>query len=558
MKLFWGSVLTSLTLSYYCLGLVAQAQFDPSRIEQQIEAPPPLEKPSDISIPPPEGVTVPPDATQQRFTLNRLDLEGATVFSEADLAPLYQSFIGQEISLADLYQIAQKITQKYRQAGYILSLVLVPEQVIQDGTARLQVVEGYIESVEIDQAPSQLKKRLEKYGRKIMNSRPLKISVLERYLLLANDLAGLEVRSILKRGQELGGAQLVIRADHDPIDPFFELTNRGSEEVGNLRLQAGVNLNSLLGQGEKLTLRTATSLEGPEELALGSLSLDLPVGTDGLKINLGGTYTEVNPGGDLEIFDINGRTFSTELGLSYPLIRSRALDVFLQGGLDYVDTRNISDFTSPEIVLSQDRIAAIRAGLNFRTQDKTGSIFGGFQLSQGFAGTTPGNTTEPLSREAGSAIFTKATLDIGRIQQLPEDFRLSFQASSQISLDSLLVREQFGLGGPTFGSAFNPDEVLGDSGFGFRVELQRPFSYKGLGRSQLTMPYLFTDFGTVYRQNPSALERERDTLSSAGIGIRHAFGEQLSLSLEAAFPIENTSTQRNGDPRFFFTLSGFF
>ena len=557
-KVVLGVGLAGVVIAFSNLSQSAQAQFDPSRIEQQITPPDPSGRPADISIPAPEGVTAPAGADEQRFQLDKLIIEGATVFSEEELRATYESSLGQEISLADLYDIARQITQKYRSDGYILSVALVPEQVVEDGTARIQVVEGYIESIDFDQAPPRLLNRLQQYSSKITNSRPLRVSTLERTLLLMNDLAGVEVRSILRRGDELGTAILVIRAEYDALDPFFEITNRGSEEVGNTRLQAGIHFNSPFGQGERFTLRSATSLETPEELALGSLSLDIPVGTDGLSINLGGNYTEVNPGGALELIDLNGRTFVGDLGVSYPLVRSRVLDVFLSGGVDYSDTRNITDLTAPATVLSQDRIAAVRTGLEFRTQDVGGSFFGGFQVSQGFAGTTPNNATEPLSRATGSAIFTKASINVGRLQRLPENLRLLFQGDSQISLDSLLVREQFGLGGPTFGSAFNPDSVLGDSGFGLRVELQRPIEYQGLGRAQLTMPYIFSDFGTVYRQSPTALESSRDTRSSAGFGVRHAFGSQLNLALEVAFPIEETNVIDDTDPRLFFTVSGIF
>ena len=82
----------------------------------------------------------------------------------------------------------------------------------------------------------------------------------------------------------------------------------------------------------------------------------------------------------------------------------------------------------------------------------------------------------------------------------------------------MLVREAFGLGNATFGSAFEPDEALGDQGFGLRLELQRSWLYQGLGLTMLTQPYIYGDYGQVFRFNPTAAENPSDTLSSAGFG----------------------------------------
>ena len=162
--------------------------------------------------------------------------------------------MGTEVSLKDLYNVANQITQLYRSDGYILSLAVVPEQTIEDGVVRLQVIEGYIEQVDFEGAPPRQLKRLQGFADKIMASRPLNVKALERYLLLANDLGGFEVRAILRRGTQLGTAVLLARVLYDPFEPFADLTNRASEEVGPLRLQAGAFFNSLAGQGEVWTL----------------------------------------------------------------------------------------------------------------------------------------------------------------------------------------------------------------------------------------------------------------------------------------------------------------
>nr|MUL35297.1 hypothetical protein [Gloeocapsopsis dulcis AAB1 = 1H9] len=62
------------------------------------------------------------------------------MYNPERLQKLEAEFLGRDISLRELYQIANRITQLYRQDGYVLSQALVPEQTIRDGVARIQVI----------------------------------------------------------------------------------------------------------------------------------------------------------------------------------------------------------------------------------------------------------------------------------------------------------------------------------------------------------------------------------------------------------------------------------
>jgi hemolysin activation/secretion protein len=540
----------------FALESKAQSLNDPGRIEQQLPPPAaPMPQP-EISVPQQEDLTTPPNADRQKFQLQSLQIEGATVYTQERLSFFYKTLIGKDVSLADLYAIATKITQFYRQNGYVLSFAVVPEQTITEGKARIQVIEGYIEKIELEGAPKPQLERIEAIANNILVSRPLKAKDLERYLLLVNDLAGIKARAVLRRGSSLGTSTLLVRATYNPINAFGEITNRGTEEVGPLRAQVGVSLNSIIEEGERLTLRAATSLNNPSELALGSASLTFPVGNDGLLLNLEGSYTNVNPRGVLENLGINGRTIALEAGLTYPIVRSRETNISIKGSFDYTDSRSESELLNA--VLSQDRLAVLRFGVQFDNTDALGVFQGSFQLSQGVGGTETGTVTEPLSRAAGSAVFTKINLNLSRNLTLPSQFNLVLSSTAQLTGDSLLTRELFGLGGATFGSAFNPDELLGDYGYGLRIELQRPILYKAFGLGMATQPYVFADYGQVFRNAPTAAERPSDALGSVGLGVRHSFGSNAFVGLELAFPFERTDVSFNSDPRLFFVITGLF
>ncbi len=80
--------------------------------------------------------------TQVTFTLKRLTVVGATIFSNKELEQMFRSYIGKTISVADLQAMANKITAKYRRSGYIWSEAIVSAQNIKNGTAMIRVIEG--------------------------------------------------------------------------------------------------------------------------------------------------------------------------------------------------------------------------------------------------------------------------------------------------------------------------------------------------------------------------------------------------------------------------------
>ena len=65
------------------------------------------------------AAAAPAGADKVTLTLKEISIEGASVYSEAQLQSVYGDKLNTKITLAEVYNIAAQLTAKYRNDGYI-------------------------------------------------------------------------------------------------------------------------------------------------------------------------------------------------------------------------------------------------------------------------------------------------------------------------------------------------------------------------------------------------------------------------------------------------------
>jgi hemolysin activation/secretion protein len=163
------------------------SQEQPSRVEQDLTIPNPLPSPSRLTIPESTDLKLPPGSETQIFHLTTLQVNGVTVYPAEKLESLYGKYLNQDISLREIYAIANQIVQQYQVDGYLLAQAIIPAQTIEDGIVTINITEGYIESVSYEGASTRQLDRLDGFAEKIQASVPLNRKDLDRYILLAGD-----------------------------------------------------------------------------------------------------------------------------------------------------------------------------------------------------------------------------------------------------------------------------------------------------------------------------------------------------------------------------------
>jgi len=500
-------------------------------------------------------IKAPAGSENIKFNFGGLRLEGVQTYPKSELLALYENMIGTEITLADLYAIANRMTLKYRNDGYVLTQVVVPPQTIDGGVARLQVVEGFIDNVIIqgDDLSAHESDLIQSYARRISTSGAMNVADMERQLLLINDLPGVDARSIISpSANTAGAADILVIVERDTFEALVGINNHGSRFLGRGQANGIAQFNSVFGFNDQITAQAVVAPDAGIELAFGSLGYKMPIGTQGTTLALIGSITDTDPGFTLDQFEVEGISKSVTLRAEHPFIRTRNTNLF--GRLQF-DMRNVDSKNNIELT-RKDRIRAIRAGLQAEFLDRLLGVAVNsfdFQLSQGvdlFGASGEGD--ENLTRAAGDPTFFKANVQVQRLQRITNRVNILFSGRGQLANKPLLSSEEFGGGG--FGSVrgYDPSEVVGDDGIAGSIEVQWTPPTVGNNVELFT----FLDSARVWDQDATTSAGKRDSVTSTGIGVRVDLPMQIDAEFVAAQPLHrDVQTTGDREPRFFFSLN---
>lgn len=517
---------------------------DPSLIEPEYDIPV-LGGDFAFSVELPGGNKVPPGMEDETLEFNDLAIEGATVFTRDDFLEIFQEDMGKTITFRRFFEIAAQIELKYHSEGYILAFSYFPEQSVDDGRYRINIVEGYINEVLVESEDDVLVGALRDLLEPLKEIRPLQNAELERRLLLANDLAGMKVSGVLQPAEgKQGASDLVVKARLNPVNFSASIDNRGSKYTGPWKGLASVEINAPFDLGEKFTLISSATQKTEEQIYVAGRA-EFPLGYDGLWLDLRGSHSWSKPGYSLAALETEIESHSFSAGLRYNLLRSRFRNLTLGGSLNLRTSR--TDLLRAKF--TRDRIRTLSL---FARYSDSGFLNGGtsasFKVTQGLPGFL--HATDPrkgrMSRMDTEPAFNKIELEASRYQRLFGNLSLLTSAAGQWAFHPVPSSEEFSVGGSRFGRGYDSGEIGGDFGYAFSGELRwtQPVDWLFIDRVE---PYLFWDWGSVWNIKTTTSAGLQETLSSGGGGFRLALDPGVNLLVEYAQPLTRPRATENGE-----------
>jgi hemolysin activation/secretion protein len=466
-------------------------------------------------------------ASERRFTLGAVNIDGATVFTQEQLSRYFEPYLATEVDQSKLVRVADAITARYRQTGYLLSYAMVPTQSVEAGMVRMSVVEGRIADVSVDGAGT-AKGAIEAIAMPLMRNGPVRSGELERTIGLIRDFPGVTVTDValMRSDVQAGLYSLRIKVAPDRIRAFAYADNRGTGSIGRSRVYNSFAISSLARPGDELRVDLFAMPGGHSHYLYGQVAAAVPLGRHGLRLSLtasrGDQYLRSEE-------HFKGTSDNVSAQLSYPFMRSRSLTIV--GKASLTDWR--SDGKQDGAGKLRDRLRVARAGIAFGNEGKT-RFQGELWLSRGLGFGAMTKVGDPLaSRPDASGRFNKAALSV-EVSRAFDRFTVRGVATAQYSDRPLLSAEEFSLGGNRVGRAFDFNERTGDRGAGAGVEVGYRLGKNANGAGVELLGFL--DGGITRDLKSSVAAARRRSLSSAGVGARFSIAG-MTFGLETGVPL---------------------
>lgn len=474
-------------LSVLSFAVLAQVPPDAGRIEEQLRVPlaPPASKPSEIRIEPPTAETT---ADSPPFYVAGFRVSGATAFTELQLREVLGP-AGRELTLAQVQERADRVTNFYKHSGYVVARALVPAQDVRDSIVEIQVLEGRYGLIDIRNATDVSEHRIRDLLGEIKEGTLIHGPTLEKRILLVSDLAGIKPKATLEPGQATGLSDLVLEVVAGQATEYsLTADNAGNRFTGKNRLSGMFVWNSPAGVGDRLAASATTSGEG---LLSMRVAYDVPAGSSGLRAGPYISRTTYLLGENFRSLDAHGTAKTFGASLSFPVIRSSALNV---RAVAAGEARRLEDVVGATNSTNRKRADLVQAGIAGDVRDDfLAGALTAFQGTLTIGKLKLDNSTFAAFDAAGPRTqggYGKFVANVYRLQSLSEDWRLGVSYSGQWASKNLDSSEKMSVGGLIGVRAYPLGEAPGDNVQLLQLELR----YKGaqLGPGQMS-PYGFLD-----------------------------------------------------------------
>lgn len=543
-----GGILIGVAPCSILLAQVAAPETPGVLLEQQRKAEEQRKKQEQLTQPrPPAQIKKPaqprpPKGGGKKVKVARFKFSGNTVVTTAELEETVADAVGKALTVAQLNEIAAKVSQVYVGKGYILVRAYLPPQEIRKGVVEIAVLEAKVGDILVTGNRSYASSTIARRFEPVRWEAVIRERTLETALNDLNEYPGLKVRVDLKAGASPGLTDLVVTAtERPPYTVGADINNYGSRLTGPWVYSGDVGLGNLLGLGDNFTVRGTKSDDNLFATTFGYL---VPFTSFGTKLQLAWTHSENVIGEEFAATRPEGRADIASADILQTLTRTGAFSLTALAGFDFKTIRNISGVPGPSGSLqSKDEIRIVRLGLRGDVRDAWwGRTFYGLTWHYGgdFLGGSDQNAPQTSFAGAGPGRWSKATADLSRFQSLGlpflqgvpvlptvlNDSYVMVRATGQIASDRLLSPEQFTIGGYYSVRGYPVAERIGDNGYAVTAELVAPIPssekapFSSVSWKEMVQVAVFMDHGGTFAAPISAAQGGFGYLTGAGAGLR--------------------------------------
>ena len=350
-----------------CLpGAVAHAQTPPNLSAVPVGSPLPRIMPPAAPTVGPGLVAPVPHPLQNplpgvQVQVSSVELLGSTVYPPGRFNDLLAPLSG-AVDETRIEDVRSAILATYRADGYVFTAVNATLET--GGRLVFRAVEGRIVDVKLDGDIGPAGVQVLRFLNHLTDGGPLKVTTLERWLLLAQDVPGVTLRTVLRPSTDDPGAlSLVAQVSRHKFSGLAAADNAGYSNTGPEEGLLSISANSFTEYGEHTDVTMFYTARSTE--VFGQAATELFLGASGLKLRVYGGRGVTDPTGSLGQIGYHGDTFIAGTSLSYPVIRERQQSLSVSAFFDMLDGTVYTGANTIQTVASNDNLRVFRLGADY-------------------------------------------------------------------------------------------------------------------------------------------------------------------------------------------------
>lgn len=494
-----------------------------------------------------------------RFDISRFEVNGNTLLPADAVSGILTPFTGKQRNFGHVQMALEALEAAYHKLGFNVVQVALPEQELNQGVVRFEVIETRVGKVRVEGNQVYTEENIRNSVPGLVPGKTPNIADVSASLKLANENPGKKTTLQLQSGDKDDEINALLKvADDKAWRVAASVDNGGNKSTGESQLTMQLQHANIAGRDHVLSLQYTTTLENPSQVSVYGAGYHLPLYSLGDSIDLFASYSDVDSGSVLAgIYNLQVSGRGTVFGGRYNQILRRIGDYEsrLSYGLDYKEFQNSVDLQGLQLGndITVHPISIAYTGV-LGTAD--GEFSMGVTAMRNIPGGSQGSSADfNRVRQGAPAAYTLLRYSAGYMKVLPADWQMRASLSGQYTNDALVPGEQFGAGGASTVRGFGERDVSNDTGHLVNVELYTPNVCASLQTVAAQCRWLaFYDVARVRRNKPLPGEDMAASIGSAGVGMRLSVDKYLTLQMDYGYVVDGGLTREKGDSRLHFRL----
>jgi hemolysin activation/secretion protein len=489
-----------------------------------------------------------PTPRVNRFDIWEYQVDGNSLLENAEIEAAMYPFLGADRDLQVIEAARDRLQALYKQKGFPIVVVSIPQQNVVGGIVKLQVTEGRIDRVKITGNEYFSRRDIRKELPSLAAGYPLNMGQVRTEVDAANRLNPYRsLLPVIRPGRYPGTMELELKVrDRLPVHASIETNNRYSASTSHSRLSASVGYDNLWQASHSLTLGYQMTPEVPDEVSVINMNYTLPTGVDSrlamYAVQSDSNVATITSEGDS--LNVLGNGKIAGFRSIYPMRADANFFHTLILGADY------KNFGETQKLASDQNTNGLNVPIDYvnwsigYNATMRGTADTRFSLTGNFGIRGLGNDFEEFDFKRAAAPPNYFYLQAGLGQQyaLTSSLQLSYRLRGQYTESLLISNEQFSAGGVDSVRGYLESSALGDNGAQGSIALDYAlFGGKPPAHIQNWTLGIFVDAArlrilTVPTVIPDDSEK-RSKLLSSGVGMTMQMFRGMHLKLDYARPL---------------------